>query len=120
MRKEQFKTKIFAIFLVFCMLAASMPLLAYAAEDDETDQMQQTAEADQGEDEAETHPSPEQVGAAEETVGKNTPRIVTLTEMPPVSRSGVSIIGNNIMSTIFSLLFYVYLFRFSVWLKDYE
>ena len=68
MCNERITRRLLAILLVFCMLAAYMPLLAYAAEGDVTDQMQQTAEADQGEDEAETQPSPEPAGVAEETV----------------------------------------------------
>ncbi len=66
MRKEQFKTKIFAIFLVFCMLAASMPMLAYAAEGDEADPMQQVTQEEQSE--AEKQPSQESAEAAGETV----------------------------------------------------
>ena len=68
MCNERIKRRLLAILLVCCMLAAYMPLLAYAAEGDETDQMQQTVEADKGEDDAETEPSPEPAGTAGETV----------------------------------------------------
>ena len=55
-----------AIFLVFCMLASSMPLLAYAAEGTEADQAQQITEEKQ--EGTETQPSQEQTKTAEEAV----------------------------------------------------
>ena len=65
MCKDQMKTRLFAIFLVFCMLAASMPMLAYAAEGNETDPTQQITEEEQTE--AETQPSQETVEKVETT-----------------------------------------------------
>ena len=65
MCKDQIKTRLFAIFLVFCMLAASMPMLAYAAEGNETDPTQQITEEEQTE--AETQPSQETVEKVETT-----------------------------------------------------
>ncbi len=47
MCNERIKIRIMAIFLVFCMLASSMPLLAYAAEGTEADQAQQVTEEKQ-------------------------------------------------------------------------
>ena len=47
MCNERIKIRIMAIFLVFCMLASSMPLLAYAAEGNEADPAQQITEEEQ-------------------------------------------------------------------------
>lgn len=66
MCNERIKIRIMAIFLVFCMLASSMPLLAYAAEGTETDQAQQITEEKQ--EGTETQPSQEQTKTAEEAV----------------------------------------------------
>ena len=66
MCKERIKTRLFAILLVFCMLASSMPLLAYATESTEAEPVQQVTEEKQGE--ADTQASQEQTKTAEETV----------------------------------------------------
>ena len=66
MCNERIKIRIMAILLAFCMLAASMPLLAYAADGSEADQAQQVTEEKQ--EEGETQPSQEPAKTAEETV----------------------------------------------------
>jgi hypothetical protein len=66
MCKERIKTRIFAILLVFCMLASSMPLLAYAADGTEADKAQQVTEEKQ--EGTETQPSQEPAPNAEKTV----------------------------------------------------
>ena len=66
MCKERIKTRLFAILLVFCMLASSMPLLAYAAEGTEAEPAQQITEEKQ--EGTETQPSQEPAPNAEKAV----------------------------------------------------
>ena len=66
MCKERVKTRLFAILLVFCMLASTMPLLAYATESTEADPIQQVTEDEQSK--TETQPPEDKTETEAETV----------------------------------------------------